>query len=480
MLIGDGSAAALRSALELWRGDPVEGIPLAGVARVEVARLVELRVDAIVQRLAYDLADGRELEVIPQLRRLIEQEPYREDLRAQLMLALYQAGRPAAALDAYQDARRVLRDDLGLEPGPELQQLQSRILNHDAALAGGHRPVQAARRRRRRRAGALVAAAVVAALAAAISIPLVTNAGQAHANPIIAGANSVLVLDARTGKAVTDIPLDAVPTRVAGAGGSVWVTSAGNRIVFRLSTSARRVESTIGVGFVPGELAAQGRSVWILDKNSKRMVAIEPPYTEVTPDTLAFGAARRSHQAAYLQEAFDAAGVTVGDGSVWVERPSGLVGSAGHARQVTTDSNDIAYGAGSLWVTRGRPAQLLRVDPHRLKPIATVPFGTGTLAPYPFAVAASATDVWVASGNTGTLTHVDPSLGTIAATVHIGFNLTRPAAAPTGAWIADSDAGVIYRIDARTNAVTRKITLNGPGTPVDLAYDGGDVWVALA
>ena len=124
----------------------------------------------------------------------------------------------------------------------------------------------------------------------------------------------------------------------------------------------------------------------------------------------------------------------------------------------------------SATTSRPAPAQANRDGPVRDR----------DLAPYPFAVAASATDVWVASGNTGTLTHVDPSLGTIAATVHIGFNLTRPAAAPTGAWIADSDAGVIYRIDARTNAVTRKITLNGPGTPVDLAYDGGDVWVALA
>jgi DNA-binding SARP family transcriptional activator len=477
-LVSDGSSRALRAALELWRGDPLEDIPLAGAARVEVAGLVDLRVDAIARRIALDLDDGRHSEVIPELRALLEREPYREDLRAQLMLALYQAGRPAAALDAYHDARRALADDLGLEPGPELQQLQSRILNHDETLAGTRRAVPVVRRRRPLLA--LVASLVIATLAAAIGIFLASRGSQAHAAPVVAAANSVLVLDAHTGRAVADVSLDAVPTRVAASGGSVWVTSAGSRIVYRLSTSARRVESTIGVGFVPGELAAGPRSAWILDRSAKRMVAIEPPYTDVIPRTPVSAAELPSHQPTFADAAFDAAGVTVGAGSVWVERASGLVESAARATQVTTDSNDIAYGDGSLWITRGRPAQLLRVDPHRLTVVATVPFGTGTLAPYPFAVAALGMDVWVSSANTGTLTHVDPSLGTIAATVRIGINLTRPAPAPSAAWIADSDAGVIYRVDARTNAVTRKITLRGPGTPVDLAYDGGDVWVALA
>jgi DNA-binding SARP family transcriptional activator len=477
-LASDGSARALRAALELWRGEPVEDIPLAGTAREEVARLVDLRVDATARRIALDLDDGRHSEVIPDLRALIEREPYREDLRAQLMLALYQAGRPAAALDAYRDARRALVDDLGLEPGPELQQLQSRILNHDETLAGTRRAIHAVRRRRPLLA--LLASVVIATLAAVVVIPLATRRSQAHAGPVVAAANSVLVLDAHTGRTVSDVPLDAVPTRVAASGGSVWVTSASSRIVFRLSAWTRRVESTIGLGFVPGELAAGRGAAWILDRSSKRMVAIEPPYTDLTPATPESGAELPSHQPTFVAAALDAAGVAVGAGSVWVERPSGLVESARGARQVTTESNDIAYGDGSLWITRGRPAQLLRVDPHRLTVVATVPFGIGTLAPYPFAVAALGTDVWVSSANTGTLTHFDPSLGTIAATVRIGINLTRPAPAPSAAWIADSDAGVIYRVDARTNAVTRKIALRGPGTPVDLAYDSGHVWVALA
>jgi DNA-binding beta-propeller fold protein YncE len=243
-------------------------------------------------------------------------------------------------------------------------------------------------------------------------------------------ANSVLVLDAHTGRPVTDIPLDAVPMRIAASGESVWVTSAGSRIVFRLSRSARRLESTIGVGFVPGEVAADRRSARILDQAATQVVAIEPPYTDVARQALVPRAGLPSDQPTFGAGPFDPAGVTVGEGSLWIEN-SGFVESAGRARQVTTEGNDIAYGDGSLWITRGRPAQVLRVDPHRLTVFATIPLGTGTLAPYPFAVTASGMDVWVSSGNTGTLTHIDPSLGTIAATIRIGINLTRLASAAT-------------------------------------------------
>ena len=81
-----------------------------------------------------DLAEGRHAEVIGELTALAQAHPTREHLRAQLMLALYRAGRQAEALAAYQDARRALVDELGIEPGPRLRELHQQVLNQDPAL----------------------------------------------------------------------------------------------------------------------------------------------------------------------------------------------------------------------------------------------------------------------------------------------------------------------------------------------------------
>jgi len=131
-LLGDGepeaAAAVLREALGLWRGPALADFPYAEFAREEAARLEELRSVALELRLEAELTLGRTGEVVPELERLVRDHPYRENLRRLLMLALYRAGRQADALAAYQDARRALADDLGLDPSRSLQQLQAAIL----------------------------------------------------------------------------------------------------------------------------------------------------------------------------------------------------------------------------------------------------------------------------------------------------------------------------------------------------------------
>ena len=123
-----------RDALALWRGAPLADFAYEAFAQSEIARLEELRLAVFEQRIDADLAEGRHTELVGELERLVAEHPLRERLRGQLMLALYRAGRQAEALEAYQATRRALVDELGIEPGPALQELERAILRQDPAL----------------------------------------------------------------------------------------------------------------------------------------------------------------------------------------------------------------------------------------------------------------------------------------------------------------------------------------------------------
>ncbi len=135
------AAERLGEALALWRGpalaDLAPDLHLPG----ELARLDELRLVATEERVDADLELGRHAEVVPELEALVAAHPLRERLRVLLMLALYRSGRQADALDVYRETRRLLVEELGIEPGAELQDLERRILAHDESLAVAARPV---------------------------------------------------------------------------------------------------------------------------------------------------------------------------------------------------------------------------------------------------------------------------------------------------------------------------------------------------
>ncbi len=131
----DVALAALEQALALWRGPPLADLAYEPFAQVEIARLEDLRAETIEQLIEAKLALGRHVEVIGQLEALIDEHPFRERLRAQLMLALYRADRQADALQAFQDARRKLVEELGIEPGQRLRELEAAILAQDPGLA---------------------------------------------------------------------------------------------------------------------------------------------------------------------------------------------------------------------------------------------------------------------------------------------------------------------------------------------------------
>jgi len=128
-------AGLLAEALGLWRGDPLAEFRREPFAEVAAARLGELRLEAVAQRIDAELALGQDEALVAELRALVSLEPLREPLRAQLMLALYRSGRQAEALQVYREGRATLVDELGIEPGPQLQELERAILRQDAALA---------------------------------------------------------------------------------------------------------------------------------------------------------------------------------------------------------------------------------------------------------------------------------------------------------------------------------------------------------
>jgi DNA-binding SARP family transcriptional activator len=128
------AAEQLREALGLWRGQALADFAYEPFAQAAIGRLEELRLLAVEKRIDADLALGRHAELVGELASLVAEHPLQEGLHGRLMLALYRSGRQAEALEAYQAARRVLVDELGIEPGPALQELEKTILRQDPSL----------------------------------------------------------------------------------------------------------------------------------------------------------------------------------------------------------------------------------------------------------------------------------------------------------------------------------------------------------
>ena len=124
-----------QAALALWRGDAFADVAYEAWAEGEAARLHELRLVATELRIAADLELGGAAGAVAELEPLVRAHPLRERIRYLMVLGLYRAGRQAEALDAYQDARRALVDGLGIDPGPELQQLERAVLRQDPSLS---------------------------------------------------------------------------------------------------------------------------------------------------------------------------------------------------------------------------------------------------------------------------------------------------------------------------------------------------------
>jgi DNA-binding SARP family transcriptional activator len=168
-------SARLAEALRLWRGPALADLANEPGLQTEIARLDELRLTTLERRIDADLEAGRNAELVGEIEALIAAHPLREHLRWQLILALYRAGRQAEALEVYRETRRVLTEELGLEPSPELRELERAILRQDPAIAATvSAPPSASidRPRRSSRRAVLLALLMFALVGLGVAVPV--------------------------------------------------------------------------------------------------------------------------------------------------------------------------------------------------------------------------------------------------------------------------------------------------------------------
>jgi YVTN family beta-propeller protein len=451
----------LATALELWRGPPLADLAYASFAQPEIARLEEIHVAAREDRYELELEQGRHVNAVGELEKLASDHPLRERPAALLMLALYRSGRQAEALQAYERTRRVLAEELGLEPSETLQDLQRRILQRDAELA----PVQTEARHKadlmRSRTGsrrwrllvALVVAAGAIATAGAIGL-----GGGGHGVRVT--ANSLGVLDPATDKFLAALPLGESPTLVVFGHGDAWVVNQRGRIVSRVDATKRRVVDNISAPIPISGLAAAAGSIW-LSGGDGRIRHIDPEYNRLDGTSIRScdgcgGELAAGERALWTTDDFDNLARVDPRTGASIRSPANLARGA----------HGVAVGEGGVWVAGDG---VTRLDPRTLLP-AGVPIPTGVVG----VIAVGAHAVWAVVGNK--VVEINPHDNSVEASIPVGSNPGSIAVGGGAVWVANSSDGTISRIDPAKQAVVATIHV-GP-SPVGLAFGANRLWVS--
>ena len=448
-------------ALALWRGPPLLDLRDERFADDARRRLEEQRLAVVEDRIDDDLAAGRHAELVPELEQLIGEHPLRERLQGQLMRALYGAGRQADALEAYRQARRTLSEELGLEPGPQLQELERKILTQDPELAPpAPMPRRAQPGATRPRGRLAVLGLAGAALVGAAAFGLAHAFGGASA-PLVATPNSLAVVDPGRNRLVKVIPVGQTPRGVTVGRNAVWVTNASDGTVSEIDTKSYKVLQTIGIGAQATDVVEAAGGVWVATGIDNSLVHIDARAGGVLEQLPLFrGVAASAHAVAAGEGAvwvtsgyrllkidprtgavlggqrrlsccFELLDVEVGPDAVWVVDLSEHVTRISPTSiQPTGDTNlgvipsALTVGYGSVWVaapeySSGRLA-LWRIDPQTVRVAQTIDVGTARSYLETLALAVGAGSIWLANYDDGTLLRIDPVTGTVAATIHIG------------------------------------------------------------
>jgi len=469
------AADVLDTALGLWRGPALADFAYASFAQEEIARLEELRLAAREERVEAALALGRHAEAVVELEALVSQHPLRERLRAQLMLALYRSGRQAEALQVYQEGRRTLTEELGLEPSQSLQQLERQILAHDPELApsaSDRRP--AASIRSRRRLWTIAAAALLLVVLGAGAA--IARATQGDAETGSAGAAA---LDPETGAILGSVALGTAPGTVAIGEGSVWVIDADDKTISQIDPETREVVRTFSTSSTPTDIAAGEGAVWIgnLGKGNllPESVSRIDPESGVIIDTVDLGRAPRGivygvfagPSARRLAVSPDAVWAIGGDGTVARIDPRSN-------RVVATiddvEASEIAAGEGRVWVSE--VDHLVEIDTarnvvKRRIPVEEPPAGS---------IAIGAGAVWFADDDGGQLVRISTDGRPRKTSIELDQWVAGVAFGEGAVWAVNEIGDAIYRIDPRGGKPTR---IDAP-SPQGVAAGEGLVWATTA
>jgi DNA-binding SARP family transcriptional activator len=481
----------LRQGLALWRGPPLADFAYEPFAQQEIARLEELRLVALEQRIEADLALGRHAQVVGELEALVREHPLRERFRGQLMLALYRCGRQAEALEAYRDARRLMSEELGLEPAPELRDMEAKILAQSPELAAPAAPRRRARRTdepahaeapRRRVALAIVLAAALlgaAAVAAALRSGDDASGGRTVALDLAKDSLVAFSPDAR-GPEVA-IPLPGRPTDLAAAGGRLYVATVDSATLTIVDGRTRRIVRIVALPIAPAAVAAEGDRVWVADRRRGLVMRFDAGY-ESPSARVRYPRARASGPTGLNVR--EPVSLATGGGAVWVtdgsQRLTRIDARSGAVAQVSAPVtlDGVTGGAGAVWAFSSRAAAVVRVDPRTStvgEPPIQIATRRGSDKPYPIAIATTPGTVWVLNGNTATVTRIDTAQGSVRDTVSVGVDRLPRGISASGrtVWVANFD-GSVSRI-APGEATPSSIWIGDSLSSV--VADGQRVWV---
>jgi DNA-binding SARP family transcriptional activator/glutamine cyclotransferase len=463
-LAADGAdGAALREALALWRGAPLADLG-DGYARLERGRLEEQRLLALERRIDADLALGRHAELVPELDGLVREHLLREHLRGQLMLALYRCGRQAEALDVYRTGRRLLDQELGLEPDDALQRLEKAILNHDPSLEAPN-------------------ATDVRRLSLAHSVAENSHtAGRRSRTPVrdevLVPPDSVAVIDPERARVVGHVLVGRRPVAVAGGHGSVWVANADDGTVSRIDADRHEVIRTIGIGAPTIDLSIGPDAVWVANGSDGTVSRIDPKADAVVETIDLRGSSEIAWNPTYAVDAeSEAAWIAAGPHQVVRIDP------ATNEPVAIIDVGDVpvcvAFREGALWVAT-IAERALRLEPHTNAVTTAVPIG------YPVALTAGDTAVWV-SDSRGRIWRINSETGAVTQTIpvldgvegiagRVAGGLMGICATAAAVWAAISTDGTVVRIDPENGEVVGRVAVGH--SPTDVAPWEGSLWVS--
>ena len=311
----------------------------------------------------------------------------------------------------------------------------------------------------------LVIGAFAGVIAAAIAIPVFALGGGSGGAALHAlTANSVGIVDARSGRILDDVEGIATPGRVAAGAGAIWVTSADAQTVTRLDPQSHEVRQVIRTGSDPTGVVVAGGDVWVANTLDGTVSRIDAATNQVV-QTVAVGNSPTA--------------VAYGAGSVWVTNLDDQTLSRIDARQgrvvqtsrVDAAARGIAVGGGAVWVSDGARNRVVRIDPRTGTVTQAINVGSG-----PTAIVYGAGSAWVANNLDGTVSQIDPSANVVRATIPVGSAPNALAVSGKDVWVADEAGQRLVRIDAKKGSVTAMVGLGS--RPGGLALDGGVLWVS--
>lgn len=466
----DDAQEAYGRALTLMRGPVLIDTPLEGAAVLDTARLRELGLAAQEERIDTMLARGQHRELIPELERLVGTEPLRERFRAQLILALYRAGRQADALAAYRDARSYLNEQLGIEPTIELQQLERAILQHDPSLAAPPNSSSPSIVRRPRARRSLVTVLLALACLAGVAVVVDSTGGKhAPAPSTVVRPDSLVELDAHTGAILADTPLGTTPGLLASIAGRVWVSSNADRTLIEIDPlRGNRITKTIGLASAPYRLIASADALWIANGFDGTLTKVSVPDGAVLPPFRPEPGSTGRLALAYS------------NGSVWSAAQDGILASLDSktVRPIAliggiADPEAVALGAGGVWVGQATQTEIIRINARTDRRTASIPIGG-----FATAIATSRHSVWALAPSEDRLWRIDPRTNAVVAGIDVGANASDVLVTGKDIWVVSDSNGTLTRIDPATNSGAKLIQLHYPlgGSTAE----GKRLWITLA